>query len=73
MAFELPVLVEKLKSRGLDVAEEAAKVAVEEILNWASEGCLETGGLVAVVGAVAVPEIKKLALGLVDKIDGQVG
>lgn len=73
MSFKLSVLLERLKGRGLDLAEEAGKIVVEETLGWAEDSAKEVGGIVAGVAMVAIPQIKTLALAAVDKIDGQIG
>lgn len=73
-AFDIKNLLERLKSKGLDVAEELAEVVVSETLDWASESCaVHENNLVKAIGVPAVAMLKPLALGAVDKIDGQVG
>lgn len=70
-AFELGALVEKLKARGLDVAEEAAKVIVEEVLDWADESVKLSETKFDDLALPFIPQLKAAALGLVDKIDGE--
>jgi len=72
-AFESKALVEKLKSRGLDVAEEAAKVLVEEVLDWAQASVLMTENKFDDLVAPFIPQVKEAALKAIDKIDGKVG
>ena len=73
-AFDTKNLIERLKSHGLDVAEELAEVLVSETLDWAGESCaMHENVLVKAIGVPAVAMLKPLALGLVDKIDGKVG
>lgn len=69
-AYDVADLALKLKGRGLDVAEEAAKVLVEEVLAWAEESAKISETPYDNMALVVLPELKKLALGLVDKIDG---
>lgn len=71
-AYELSALVEKLKGRGLDIAEEAAKVVVEEALAWFQESAKLSATPYDDMAIVVLPLIKEAALKAVDKIDGQV-
>ena len=73
-AFDTKVLIERLKAKGLDVAEDLAEVLVTETMDWASESCaMHENVLVKAIGVPAVAMLKPLALGQVDKIDGKVG
>jgi len=58
---------------GKDIAEEAAKVLVEETLAWFAESAKLSATPYDDMALVVLPLIKDAALGLVDKIDGQVG
>lgn len=74
MAYEVSKLVEKLKSKGLDVVEETAIEAISAIAEWAEDSAKEgtkpvVDGLVLVMAPQAAKVLKELA----DKIDGQVG
>ena len=72
-AYDLKVLGEKLKARGLDLAEEGAKIVVEEMFSWLEESCKVSPNkyddLLLVVMPIVKPEIMKQ----VDKIDGKEG
>ena len=73
-AFDTKVLVERLKAKGLDVAEEMVEIIVGETLDWAGESCaMHPNLMVKAMGVPAVAMLKPIALGLVDKIDGHVG
>jgi hypothetical protein len=72
-AYDLGELVAKLKSRGLDVAEEAAKVIVEETCDWAIESASLSENKIDDLIGLGIPQLKALMLPLVDKIDGQEG
>lgn len=72
-AYDVAVLLEKLKARGLDLAEEAGKIVVEEVTEWVVESAQISKTPFDDVAIVAMPAIKKLALEQVDKIDGQIG
>jgi hypothetical protein len=72
-AFDVKVLAEKLKVRGLDVAEEAAKILVEEVLAWTEESVKLTENKFDDMLLVVLPQVKSYALAQVDKIDGKEG
>lgn len=72
-AYDVKDLAAKLKGRGLDIAEEAGKVVVEEVFNWLSESAAVSPSPHDNLLALIYPEAKKIALSAVDKIDGQVG
>lgn len=70
-AYELSALVEKLKAKGLDLAEDAAKILVEETLQWVSESAVISENKIDDLVAVVIPVIKPYILDAVDKIDGK--
>lgn len=72
-AYELKALGLKLKARGLDLAEDAAKIIVEETLSWVGESAVMSPTPFDDVVAVVMPPLKGLILAQVDKIDGVVG
>jgi len=71
--YDVKVLAEKLKSKGLDIAEESIKVLVVETLDWVSESAPISPTGVDDVIAMAIPFIKPKILEAIDKIDGSVG
>lgn len=71
--FDVEALKAKLKARGLDLAEEAAKEVASDICDWLQESLPKSKVPFAGFLAGFVPELKKLALGLADQIDGKVG
>jgi hypothetical protein len=72
-AYDLKLLVEKLKGKGLDLAEEAAKVAVEGTLEWLEESAKISANPYDDLVIVLVPVVKPKIFEIIDKIDGQVG
>jgi hypothetical protein len=72
-AYDLKALGEKLKGRGLDLAEESVKILVEESFDWVAESAKLSATPYDDMAAVILPKLKELALAAVDKIDGQVG
>ena len=73
MAYEVKALVEKLKSKGLDVAEEAAKVIVEETFTWVAEEAIKSENKIDDLLVAIIPVVKPHVLSAVDKIDGHEG
>jgi hypothetical protein len=71
-AYDLKDLTEKLKGRGLDLAEEAAKIALEEVLEWVIESATLSETPLDDVVALIAPKLKEFALEYIDKIDGEV-
>ena len=72
--FDLKVLMEKLKSKGLDLAEEAVIIFINEASDWANESALiHPNAIVKGLVPLAISTVKPLALEAADKIDGKVG
>jgi len=72
-AYDLKDLSEKLKARGLDMAEEACLILVDEMAAWVVESAAISATPFDDVLAVVMPTLKKEAAKYIDKIDGQVG
>lgn len=72
-AYDVKVLAEKLKAKGLDLGEEAVKLVVGETVDWAVESAQVSKTPYDDVIALVAPQLKKKALELADKIDGQEG
>lgn len=72
-AYDLAALLVLLKGRGLDLAEEGAKIVVEEMVNWLEQSAQLSSTPYDDLLLVIYPQLKQMALGLADKIDGQVG
>lgn len=72
--FDFKNLEERLKAKGLTAVEGLAEIIVGETMDWASESCLvHPNALVKAIGVPAVAMLKPIAMGAVDKIDGQPG
>lgn len=69
-AYDLKALVEKLKAKGLDVAEDAAKIVVEESFAWVEESAKLSATPYDDLLIAVIPVMKKEVLKAVDKIDG---
>jgi hypothetical protein len=72
-AYDLKALGAKLKAKGLDLGEEAVKILVAETIDWAVESAVLSKNPYDDVIAMVAPQIKKKALELADKIDGEEG
>lgn len=73
MSYNKTVLLEKLKGRGLDLAEESLGIINEELFNWLRESAEESktplDNLLIPVYNIAEEKIAKA----IDKLDGEVG
>lgn len=73
-AYDLKVLGDKFKARGLDIAEDAAKGVVEDVIDFLSESALVSPNPYDDLLAASVyPVVKKKLLEKADTIDGKVG
>ena len=71
--FDTKALAERLKSKGLDIAEEAAKIVVEETLGWVSDSVTMSESKVDDLALAIIPAVKPYIMAQIDMIDGQVG
>lgn len=71
--YDLKALIEKLKSRGLNLAEDAARGAVEDVLSWVEEGAKASATPLDDIAAAVLKSYKPQILAELDKIDGAVG
>jgi hypothetical protein len=72
-AYDLKVLASQLKSKGLDIAEDAAIIVVEETIDWLSKSAIASTNKYDDLLVAFYPKIKEYVLELVDKIDGKEG
>ena len=72
-AYDPKELLSKLKGKGLDIAEESAKLLVESMLEWVEESAKVSATPYDDMAVFVLPQIKKLAMDAIDKIDGAVG
>lgn len=66
-------LLEKLKTAGLDVAEDAAIKVVESVFDWVTESAAASENKIDDIIAAFIPQVKPMILEAIDKIDGQEG
>lgn len=68
-AYDLKVLVEKLKNHGIEATEELAKNVIEEIFGWVEESAKLSSFPYDDLGLILLPKIKEAALKQADKIN----
>lgn len=71
-AYDPKALVEKLKSKGLDIAEESVKELVKAVSEWSQESAkLGQKPMIDGVVLIGAPLLEKFAVEQADKIDGK--
>jgi len=64
-------LKDKLKDHGLDLAEDATRLLVEDVLDWVAEEVIKTENKYDDMLVAIIPMVKPALLKAVDKIDGE--
>lgn len=72
-AYDLKDLGEKLKGKGLDLAEDSAKIIFETVVEWVEESATISPNIYDDLLKMALPQIKKVVLEKIDLIDGKEG
>lgn len=72
-AYDLKALGEKLKAKGLVVAEDAAEQVYEEVKAWFEESAKLSETPYDDMALIVLPQIDILVKKQLDKIDGQEG
>lgn len=72
-AYDTKALVEKFKARGLDLAEDVAEMALEDVLVWFEESAKMSENKYDDLVIAIIPMLKAEALKQIDKIDGEEG
>lgn len=72
-AYDVKVLGEKLKAKGLDLAEESLKIVFETTCEWIEDSAVISPNIYDDLIKLAMPQIKKVVLEKIDMIDGQQG
>lgn len=73
-AFDLKALEERLKAAGLPALEGVAEKVAKEMFGWLSDSCIASENmLVKAIGPAAIAVLQPLAMGAIDKIDGEPG
>ena len=66
-------LIEELKDKGIDLAEQLAKGAVEAVLDAAVKYAAASENKIDDILLALIPVIKPVIIEWVDKLDGEVG
>ena len=72
-AYAVSELVVKLKGRGLDLAENGARMVAEEVFAWVEESAKLSSNTYDDMAAVLFPMLKDFVFKQIDKIDNKVG
>lgn len=72
-AFDPKDLVEKLKAKGMDVAEDMAKLIAVEVMDWLGESFALSENKYDDLVLPLMPPIKAFVVSQLDKIDGKEG
>lgn len=68
-AYDVKLLVEKLKAQGLEIAEESAKVVAEALFDWIEESAKISKSPYDDMALLVMPHLKKLAMDNIEKIN----
>lgn len=72
--FDFGDLEARLKKSGLPAIEGVAELAAKDIFAWVNDSLMiHPNALVKAIGLPAVAILQPLAMGAIDKIDGQPG
>jgi len=71
--YDVSELVNILKSKGLDIAEDAAKLVVESSLEWIKESAKLSATPYDDMALIVLPQVESFIKKAVDKIDGHEG
>jgi hypothetical protein len=72
-AYDIKMLADKLKMRGLDVAESALSGIVEDVFGWVEESVKLSPTPYDDIALGILPVIKAETLKRIDSIDGMAG
>lgn len=72
-AYDVSILIDKFKAKGLDIAEDVAKMALVEVLDWIVESARVSHNNYDDLFIAIMPLLKAEMLKQIDKIDGEVG
>jgi hypothetical protein len=61
-AYDVKLLLEKLKGEGIEVAEESAKILVNAVFSWLEESAVLSETPYDDMASVLYPQLKKMAL-----------
>ncbi len=68
-AYDAKLLLESLKSEGLEIAEESAKILINGIFNWLEESADLSETPYDDMAKVVYPQLKKMAMDKAEEIN----
>lgn len=72
--FDTKDLQARLEAKGMQAVENLAEIVANEVFDWTKDSlAIHPNALVKAIGLPAVEILKPLAMGAIDKIDGQPG
>jgi len=72
-AYDTKDLLKKLEERGLDLAEDAAALVLEEVLNWFENSAKMSENKYDDLVIAIIPMLREEVLKQIDRIDGEEG
>ena len=69
--FDPKELVNKLKDQGLDIAEDAGRILVDAVFDWAEESVQLTPNKFDDMALAVSPVLRKYLLKKIDELDGE--
>ena len=72
-AFDAKDLIERLKAKGMDVAEDMAKLVAVEVMDWLGDSFVLSENKYDDLVLPLMPPIKAFVVSQLDKIDGKEG
>lgn len=72
-AYDVNALALRLKVRGLDVAEDTAKLVLKDVLGWISDSAKISTDPVDDIAIPFLPMIEQVVLREIDRINGKKG
>ena len=69
-AYDLALLLKKFETRGLVLAEDAAKGVIGDLFDWVSESAKLSATPYDDMAMIVLPKLKEMAIGAADLIDG---
>jgi len=71
--MDFKLLLDDLKSKGLDMGEDVAKELVISVFDWLSAEVAKTDNKVDDLLLAVLPVVRPMLMDLIDKIDGEEG
>ena len=72
-AYDVKELLNILKGKGLNIAEDAAEIVLESVMEWLKASAQASPTVYDDMMLLVIPQLEKLAKDQIDKIDGEEG